>query len=100
MEYSDYFNKQLETQREINKSIVDKFKEIEEVIRDNNKDIYNKLEIQENEIKDLKLKLETIPTSSWYPKQSLYYIASHLFYGFLLYEGIYFTSKIIMMTCI
>jgi len=100
MEYSDYFNKQLETQREINKSIVDKFKEIEEVIRDNNKDIYNKLEIQENEIKDLKIKLETIPTSSWYPKQSLYYIASHLFYGFFLYEGIYFTSKMIMMTCI
>ena len=43
MLFEEYYSQQLKFQRDINNSIIDKFKEIEITINDNNKDIYNEI---------------------------------------------------------
>lgn len=105
----EYYQKQLEIQRDLNKNIVERFKEIGLIMTENNKefqeikeDLYNKIEKQEIEINYLKSKLEEILISSSNNQNQLFsynpinYIASHLFYGFLLYEGFYLASKFII----
>lgn len=74
MLFEEYYGKQLELQRDINKSMIEKFKEIEIVIKDNNKDIYNEID---------NIKSEKIYS----------YIILQFFFAFLFYQGFYYMNK-------
>jgi len=102
MLFDEYYQKQLEIQRELNKNIVNKFKEIEVIIKDNNNCINDKIEKQNIEINYLKSKFEVIRELSLEQQQidsynPIKYITIHLFYGVVLYEGIYYLSKLFFM---
>jgi hypothetical protein len=94
MLFEEYCSKQLEYQRDINKNMIEKFKEIEITIQDNNKDIYNEINKLKNNLPQQQQQPETQTLYSYNP---INYIAVHLFYGFLVYEGVYFLSKIFIM---
>jgi len=95
MLFEEYYSQQLKFQRDINNSIIDKFKEIEITINDNNKDIYNEINKIKNNLSHQKPKQDQQETLFSY--NPINYIAAHLFYGFLVYEGFYFISKIFIM---
>jgi hypothetical protein len=95
MLFEEYYSQQLKFQRDINNSIIDKFKEIEITINDNNKDIYNEINKIKNNLSHQEPKQEQQETLFSY--NPINYIAAHLFYGFLVYEGFYFISKIFIM---
>jgi hypothetical protein len=79
MLFEEYYCKQFEIQRDINKNMIEKFKEIEITIADNNKEIYNEI----NNIKSEKL----------YSYNPINYILVQLFFGFMFYQGVYYMNK-------
>jgi hypothetical protein len=94
MLFDEYYNKQLEIQRDMNKNIVEKFKELEKIINDNNNYINDRITNIKNEV------IQEQKQEQIYSYNPINYIAIHLFYGFLLYEGVYYMSKVILMNVI
>jgi hypothetical protein len=94
MLFEEYYHKQLEIQRDMNKNIIEKFKEVETIIKENNDYFNNKISNIKNEIIQEQDQKKEEKVYSYNP---INYIAIHLFYGFILYEGIYYMSKLFLM---
>jgi hypothetical protein len=94
MLFEEYYHKQLEIQRDMNKNIIEKFKEIENIIKENNTYFNDKISNIKNEIIQEQDQKKEEKVYSYNP---INYVAIHLFYGFILYEGIYYMSKLFLM---